>query len=315
MTDACLILKNARIYCGMKMKANSKIWRLLTAALMLLAVGYFSAGAYLWARQAHYIFRPERKVFSSPADHGIPYENLYISVNEMNSEDGRIHAWLMPAANGRLKTAEQSSGRFILYLHGSGLNIGANIDHAQRFRNMGLSVLLISYRGYGKSDGEFPAEAKMYADAEAAWKYLVTQRHVDPGNIFIYGHSLGGAVAIHLAVSHPDAGGLIVESSFTSIVDMANLEPVYRIFPLSLMVHQRFDSRTKVRQLKVPVIYLHGTQDTLVPHWMSRSLYELTASAKQIKLIHGGGHNNSAVVGGIEYLQAVQNFFDFAGRH
>ena len=297
------------------MKANSNIRRLLIAALMLLAVGYFSAGTYLWARQAHFIFRPERKVFSSPADHGIPYENLYISVNEVNSEDERIHAWLMPAANGRLKPAEQSSGKFLLYLHGSALNIGANIDHAQRFRNMGLSVLLISYRGYGKSDGEFPAEAKMYADAEAAWEYLVTQRRVDPGNIFIYGHSLGGAVAIHLAVSHPDAGGLIVESSFTSIVDMANLEPVYRIFPLSLMVHQRFDSRTKVRQLKVPVIYLHGTQDTLVPHCMTRILYEYTASAKQMKLIHGGGHNNSALVGGMEYLRAVKRFFNFAGSH
>jgi hypothetical protein len=202
-----------------------------------------------------------------------------------------------------------------LYLHGSALNIGANIDHAQRFQDMGLSVLLISYRGYGKSDGEFPAEAKMYADAEAAWDYLVTKRRVDPSNIFVYGHSLGGAVAIHLAVEHPDAGGLIVESSFTSIVDMAYLEPVYRIFPLSLMVHQRFDSRKKVRQLKVPVIYLHGTQDALVPHWMARILFDLTASAKQMKLIHGGGHNNSAVVGGMEYLQAVQKFFDFAGRH
>ena len=299
----------------MKMKTILKIWRLFTAALVLLAVGYFSAGAYLWARQAHFIFRPERKVFSSPADHGIPYEDLYIPVNEVNSEDERIHAWLMPAAVGRLKPAEQSSGRFLLYLHGSALNIGANINHAQRFRDMGLSVLLISYRGYGKSDGEFPAEAKMYADAEAAWDYLVTQIRVDPGNIFVYGHSLGGAVAINLAVHHPDAGGLIVESSFTSIVDMANLEPVYRIFPLSLMVHQRFDSRKKVRQLKVPVIYLHGTQDALVPHFMTRILYEYTASAKQMRLIHGGGHNNSAAVGGMEYLRAVQNFFNFAGRH
>ena len=289
------------------MKSKLKIIHLLTAVGMLLAVVYICAGAYLWTRQAHYIFRPERKIFSSPADHGITYEDLYIPVNDRNDEKERIHAWFMPAV--------RNTGRFLLYLHGSALNIGANINHAQRFRDMGLSVLLVSYRGYGESDGEFPAEAKMYADAEAAWEYLVTQRSVDPGNIFIYGHSLGGAVAIHLAVIHPDAGGLIVESSFTSIVDMANLEPVYRIFPLSLMVHQRFDSRTKVRQLKVPVIYLHGTQDTLVPHCMTRILYKYTASAKQMKLIHGGGHNNNAVVGGMEYLQAVKNFFNFAGRH
>ena len=178
-----------------------------------------------------------------------------------------------------------------------------------------VSVYLINYRGYGKSDGDFPEEAKLYADAEAAWNFLVTRRNIHPDSIFIYGHSLGGAVAIHLAVEHPDAGGLIVESSFTSIVDMANLEPVYRIFPLSLIVHQRFDSRRKVRRLKVPVIYLHGTQDTLVPHCMTRILYQLTGSAKQMKLIHGGGHNNNAIVGGMEYLRTVKNFFNSAGRY
>jgi fermentation-respiration switch protein FrsA (DUF1100 family) len=121
-------------------------------------------------------------------------------------------------------------------------------------------------------------------------------------------------VAINLAVDNPDAGGLIVESAFTSIVDMAKLTPAYRIFPLSLMVNQSFDSRKKVGHLQVPVIYIHGTQDSLVPHRMSRILYKLTASAKQMLLIQGGGHNNSALVGGKKYLEAVSGFFDFADK-
>jgi len=288
------------------MKTKSIIWWVITTASAILIVVYLCAASYLWARQSHFIFRPERDVVNSPADYGIPYEDLYIAVSDVDGEGERIHAWLMPA--------EHSSGKYLLYLHGSALNIGANINHAQRFRNMGLSVLLISYRGYGKSDGTFPEENKLYADTEAAWNYLVIQEKVKPDSIFIYGHSLGGAVAINLAVDHPDAGGLIVESAFTSIVDMAKLEPAYRIFPLSLMVHQRFDSRKKVRHLQVPVIYIHGTQDSLVPYGMSRVLYKLTASAKQMELIQGGGHNNSALVGGKKYIQAVKRFFDFADK-
>jgi pimeloyl-ACP methyl ester carboxylesterase len=293
--------------CGIAMKIKSIIWWFVTAASTILIFAYLCAATYLWARQSYFIFRPERKVVNSPADYGIPYEDLYIPVSGADDEGERIHAWLMPT--------EHSSGKYLLYLHGSALNIGANIDHAQRFRNMGLSVLLVSYRGYGKSDGTFPEENDTYADAEAAWNFLVTQKKIKPDSIFIYGHSLGGAVAINLAVDHPDAGGLMVESAFTSIVDMAELTPAYRIFPLNLMVHQRFDSRKKVRHLQVPVIYIHGTRDALVPHVMSRILYKLTASAKQIVLIHGGSHNNSALVAGGIYLQAVQEFLEFADKN
>ncbi|UCE51901.1 MAG: alpha/beta fold hydrolase [Desulfobacterales bacterium] len=179
---------------------------------------------------------------------------------------------------------------------------------------MGFSVLLVSYRGYGKSDGTFPTEAQVYADARAAWRFLVKQKGIDPGAIFIYGHSLGGAVAIQLAVENSGAGGLIVEAAFTSIADMARGITKYRFFPIKLIVHQRFDSIKKVSRLQVPILYIHGTDDKLVPHEMSRELYNRTASSKQLKLILGGGHNNSAAVGGDEYLEAVRKFIEFARK-
>ena len=122
-------------------------------------------------------------------------------------------------------------------------------------------------------------------------------------------------MAIHLAVNHPEAAGLIVESTFTSIVDMASLNPKYKILPITLIVNQRFDSKKKVHRLKIPVLYIHGTQDSLVPHQMSRVLYELTTSPKQMKLIQGGGHNNSAAIGGEHYLHTVKNFLQFADRN
>ena len=289
---------------GLAMRKKSIISQLLIGAFVLLVTIYASASTYLWARQARFIFRPQRDITSTPADYQLPYEDIYMAAKNSRGETEHIHAWWIPA--------EYPGNRYLIYLHGSALNIAANITHARRFQRMGFSVLLLSYRGYGKSEGAFPTETQVYSDAQTAWSYLVEKKGIKPKAIFIYGHSLGGAVAIELAVNHPAAGGLVVEAAFTSISELARAMPKYRIFPIELIVNQRFDSLQKVSRLNVPVLYLHGTADTLVPPEMSSKLYDFTASAKQLKYIPGGGHNNSAAVGGEEYLQAVKVFIEFA---
>jgi hypothetical protein len=293
-----------RLENGLTKRKKNTLWKILLGTVCLLIVVYASTSTYLWAKQENFIFRPKRSITKTPGDYQLPFEDVYINVDNGSGQSERIHAWWIPAEN--------RSDRCLIYLHGSALNIQSNITHAKRFYRMGFSVLLVSYRGYGKSDGAFPSEANVYADARSAWNYLVDQKGFKDQNIFIYGHSLGGAVAIQLALTHPDAGGVIVESTFTSIADMARQIPKYRIFPLDLLVHQRFDSISKVGRLQIPVLYIHGTADTYVPPEMSRKLYDHTASDKRIKLIDGGGHNNSAHVGGAEYLQAVRDFIDFS---
>ena len=266
----------------------------------LAGIAYLSACSYIWVQQKHFIFMPERELKKTPADYHLAFEDLYLKVHSNSGRVERIHCWWIPA--------DQSSSRYLIYLHGSGLNIGANVSHARRFKELGFSVLLISYRGYGQSDGDFPTEDQVYADAEAAWIYLVEQKKITPGDIFVYGHSLGGAVAINLAISHPEAKGLIVEATFTSIADMGRRYKLYRLLPIELITHQRFDSISKVNRLQVPVLFIHGTDDRTVPPEMSRELYQRTTSSKQLILISGGGHNNSASVGGDTYLQAVRDF-------
>ena len=278
---------------------------LLIIFSLILFIIYLSACTYVWTQQDKYIYMPQRLITSTPADYRLPYEDTFIFVKDQPKASERLHAWFIPSP-------EKSNENVLLYLHGSALNIGANIDHAQRFRKMGFSVLLLSYRGYGMSDGDSPSEKNIYADAEAAWDFLTTVKGVEPHSIFIYGHSLGGAVAIQLATTHPNAGGLIVEGTFTSIAEMAQLYPQYRFLPLNLIINQRFDSAKKVRKLQVPVLYIHGTNDDRVPFEMSHKLYIQTSSAKRMKLIVGGGHNNSAAVGGEEYLNSVKDFICFA---
>ncbi len=278
------------------------IRRAAICALSLFSF-YALACTYLWARQGHFIFMPEREIKKTPAHYQLPYTDVYIPVDASNGREERVHGWWIPAQNASDKT--------LLYLHGSALNIGANVEHVRRFHNMGFAVFIVSYRGYGLSDGKFPSESQMYADADAAWNYLIGQKKIVPGHIFIYGHSIGGAIAIDLATRHSNAAGLIVEAAFTSIIDMALLEFRYRLLPMDLIVDQKFDSLNKVRHLKMPVLYMHGTKDSRVPPEMSRRLYEKTSSPKRLKFITGGGHNNSASVGGEYYLRSIREFEEF----
>ena len=288
------------------MPKNQKHTRIIFIAATNLIVVYMLACTYLWARQSHFIFMPDREIKKTPAVYRLAYEDVYISVESPRGPKERIHGWWIPAQIPTDKT--------LLYLHGSAINIGANVDHARRFHRLGFAVFLVSYRGYGLSEGEFPSEAQVYADAQAAWTYLVAQRGIKPGDIFIYGHSIGGAVAIDLATRHPNAAGLIVEATFTSIFDMARLKYRYRLLPMGLIVDQKFDSLQKVARLKTPVLYMHGTKDILVPSEMSRRLYEKTSSPKRLKFINGGGHNNSAAVGGEDYLRSIREFEEFVSQ-
>jgi pimeloyl-ACP methyl ester carboxylesterase len=279
---------------------NKKLLKVFTGLGGLAAAFYVSACTYMWVQQKHVIFMPERKIIKTPADYHLKFEDVYLQVHSSDGHIEQMHCWWIPT--------DEPSNRYLIYLHGSALNIGANVSHARRFKELGFSVLLISYRGYGQSEGDFPTEAQVYADAEAAWNYLVKQKGITPSDIFIYGHSLGGAVAINLAVSHPEAKGLIVEATFTSIADMGRQHKFYRLLPLGLITHQRFDSINKIERLKMPVLFLHGTEDSLVPFTMSRRLFDRAPSPKKLKLISGGGHNNSASVGGAEYLESVREF-------
>ena len=285
----------------------NRLIRRTSLCALTLGVIYTLACTYLWARQGHFIFEPRREIKKTPAIHRLSYEDIYVTISDGSGAPERIHGWWIPA--------DPREAKVLLYLHGSALNIGANVDAARRFNELGYSVFLISYRGYGLSDGKFPTEEQVYADAEAAWNYLVKPKGITSKHIFIYGHSIGGAVAIDLALRHPEAAGLIVESSFTSIIDVARLNNKFRFFPLDLIVEQKFDSLEKVVHLKVPVLFIHGTEDCLIPPEMSRRLYELTSSPKRLKFINGAAHNNSGTVGGEDYVRTIIEFEVFARQN
>ncbi len=265
------------------------------AAILLLA--YMGGCAYMWDTQKQHIYLPEKALQTTPDRDGMRYQEVHIQSGK-GAEQGELFGWWIPGAS--------KSAPALLYLHGNSRNVSLNVEHAARLHSMGYALLLVDYRGYGKSSGGEPDEKKIYEDAEAAWNYLVGQLRQPPQRTFIYGHSLGGAVAIDLAVRHPEAAGLITESTFTSMADMGKRD--YPYLPVDLLLNQRFDSIDKVGKLKIPVLFIHGTWDSTAPWQMSRQLFDAAPQPKVLKLIQGGEHSNSGGIASVEYKQAVTAF-------
>jgi pimeloyl-ACP methyl ester carboxylesterase len=237
---------------------------------------------------------------ATPADFPFPVLDVAVPVKSDGRAAQTLRAWWIPSANRGAKV--------ILYLHGNDVNVSTSMREVAPLRELGYSIFIIDYRGYGASDG-FPSEANVYQDAQAAWAHLV-MTGIDPSDLYIYGHSLGGAVAIDLAARHPEAGGLIVESSFTSIYDMVMLSKFYALLPVKFFLQHRFESLGKVARLRLPALYIHGTADEIVPFEMGRRLFDATAGFKRFSAIDGGRHDDNAVVGGLAFRSAISAFVE-----
>jgi uncharacterized protein len=235
---------------------------------------------------------------------GLPaaVHDLYLPVSDA-ADAPRINAWWWPD--------DDPQAPAILYLHGARWNLTGHLRRIEQLRRFGFSVLAIDYRGFGKSDGDLPAEQTAYEDARAGWAWLV-ERQPDPARRFIYGHSLGGAVAIDLAAgiatTGPRARGLIVESTFTSLADIA-AEMTFRWLPTGLLLSQKFDSIEKIKSVALPVLVVHGADDRFVPARFSEALYQAARAPKKLLLIENGSHNNSMWIGDAAYQRALGELF------
>lgn len=272
------------------------LFKLPLIFLVLGSLVYGGICLFLFKQQHRIIFFPSSTLNATPTDLDLPYQDIWIPVSSDVDADS-IHGWWIPS--------DQVNAKGLLYLHGNGDNISSNLSKAAWLHHLGFSVLMIDYRGYGLSGGNFPSETQVYEDAEAAWNYLTQSLHMAPDEIVVFGHSLGGAIAIQVATQHPDMSGLIVEGSFTSILDMSNRTKNYSFLPIDLLLTQRFSSLDKVGSLTMPVLYVHGTEDGVVPADMSETLYSNTHAPKELLLVPGADHSNVAEIGHESYAQAI----------
>ena len=276
------------------------------AAVLALGVLLGAGCAALVTKERELTFRPVREV--SGWFSGLPSDvrEFYLPVSEQPGAE-RLFSWYWPNENPSAPT--------LLYLHGVRWNLTAHLRRIENLRSFGFSVLAIDYRGFGKSDGEMPSEESVYDDAAVAWRWLVSQEP-NPKKRFIYGHSLGTAVATHLAIDRGAAdgmGGLIIEGGFTSLPEMAKaLAPSW--LPIDWLVTQKFATLEKIAKVPAPVLIVHGKGDSMVPHRFSEALYEAASEPKRLVLVEGGSHYNTSWVGASEYRNALLELFEVPKR-
>ncbi len=219
------------------------------------------------------------------------------------SDGVRLHGWWFEAKNS-------SGSKSLLWLHGNAGNITHRIDNLTRLFHLGVNIFIIDYRGYGKSRGQ-PSEEGLYKDAQAAYDYLIKNKGILPQNIYIFGRSLGGAVAVELALKNP-CGGLIIESTFTSLPDIG--KQLYPYLPVKILTKERYDSLSKIKQINVPKLIIHGDADEIVYFEHAEKLFKAAGQAKDFYQIKGADHNNTYLVGGRTYLDKLKEFVNRSNR-
>lgn len=238
-----------------------------------------------------FVFYPQATFDLTPEELRLNYRDVYFS-----SEDGTaLHGWFFPL---------QDKEPVILFCHGNAGNISHRLDNIRPFLERNLQVFLFDYRGYGKSSGS-PSEEGIYQDGRAAYDYLVHHEHIPPDNVVLFGRSLGAAVAIDVALRR-DIRSIIIESAFTSMKDMAGTLFLFNLF--SSVLPANYNNLDKINHIKVPKLIIHGEEDNLVPFRMGMDLFEKANDPKSFFPIKGAGHNDTYMMGGDPYFQAIVKF-------
>ena len=272
------------------------VWPLIIALVALSLLALLTRQLKLLDRQL--IFFPSREVVADPGDVGLAFEEV-----RFQAADGvTLHGWFVQGAGDTT----------LLWFHGNAGNIGDRVENILLLnRAVGVNVFIFDYRGYGLSEGS-PSEKGMYLDAEAAISYLKSRPDVNAeGGLVLFGRSIGAAVAVEMGAGQ-DFRGIILESPFTSLKAMARRShPVLsRVIPVGLVVHSKFDSLAKISRVTSPVMVVHGDADETVPVEMGVALFEQASEPKRLYLIRGANHNNTYLVGGEEYFEALRSFVD-----
>jgi fermentation-respiration switch protein FrsA (DUF1100 family) len=271
-------------------------FRTLAWRVPLLLAGILGTGMFL-GLEKYLIYIPERVIEMTPRDEGIAYEDVWFPA----SDGLTLHGWLIPATDPR---------HTVLWFHGNAGNISHRVDNIKHLhRLLRVNIFIFDYRGYGRSAGGLSglSEEAIYRDADGALAYLRGRADLAGTRSVYFGRSLGAAIAVEAARRHPPAG-LILETPFTNIKDMARVALPF--LPVGGLLKTKYDSLSKIREIRVPLLILHGDRDEVIPSEQGRRLFEAANEPKAFYPIHGARHNDTYIVGGQPYFDAWARFLE-----
>ena len=246
--------------------------------------------ALVYIFQLHFVYYPTRTLSVDPVSIGLQFEDV-----RFETADGiQLAGWFIPCNSAR---------GVILFCHGNAGNISHRLGSIQIFHRLGLDVFIFDYRGYGESEGK-PTEHGTYQDAEAAWQYLIEERQINTSEIIVFGRSIGGALAAWLAQNHRP-GGLILESTFTSLRDAA--ATIYHFPQIRRFVRFEYNTAEHLAGVDCPVLVVHSRDDEIMSFHHGQRLFELAAEPKMFLEITGP-HNEGFITSGRHYEEGLDAF-------
>ncbi|MGM0423890.1 MAG: alpha/beta hydrolase [Thermodesulfobacteriota bacterium] len=254
--------------------------------------GLFILGALGYFLQPLLLYFPEPEIEATPEKLGLSYQDVWLQ----SSQGNKIHAWFIPGPGG-------VEAPVVLFMHGNSGNISHRLDLLRIVQELGLACLMPDYQGYGQSQGK-PSEQGMYQDAHAAWDFLVEEKGVQPEQVVVWGHSLGGPVAARLAMDR-EPGALILDSTFTSVSEMGR--KLYPFLPVKHVFRYKYPTQDYLQQTQAPVLVVHSSEDGLVPFELGRKLYQAAPSPKEFLEIRGE-HDYGFVTSFDLYAKGVEGF-------
>ena len=279
-----------------------------THKTILIIVALFAGCTTLDEKQRTWIFQPSDRSWGGGLAAAEGMQEVWVPLvasatstdpaKAAEPADAKLHGLWLPSV--------KPNAPVLLYLHGARYNVTGSAPRIRRMQELGFSVLAIDYRGFGKSSPGLPSEATAYEDARAAWNWLGQQ--YPEQKRFIFGHSLGGPIAIHLAAEVNDESGTLVEGTFTSIADIVSASK-WGWVPVSFLITQRFEAVKRVAQTGSPLLVVHGADDQLIAPALGRKLFDAAAEPKMFVLVEGGSHHNTNLVGLPQYRDALAKLF------
>lgn len=262
------------------------LWLLLAYAMLVMVACAF---------QGRLLYLPHvggREYLATPQARGLEWAPV-----TLRADDGlRLDAWWVPARPTRGS---------LLFLHGNAGNISHRLDSIEQFHRLGLSVLILDYRGYGRSEGR-PSEAGTAHDARAGWRWLRETAGIPSAEIVLFGRSLGAAVAANLArelEARPAA--LILESPFRSVPELA--QRLYPLLPARWLSRFDYDTEAYVAHSEAPVLVIHSREDDIIPFAEGEAVHAAAPTPKRM-LVIGGSHNTGFLESEAVYLAGIEAF-------
>lgn len=267
--------------------------KIIWSVVVFVGLAYLAICIAMYMFQSRVIFFPDmdgRELHMSPANINLSFEDVHAS-----TDDGEtIHGWYVPADEAKVT---------LLFSHGNAGNISHRLESIALFNSIGLNVLIYDYRAYGQSTGKI-SEQGFYQDVHAMWRVLTEDKKIKPENIVLFGRSLGAAITSQLA-TRVQAGGVILESPFTSVPDMG--ARLYPFLPVRLLSRFQLSNLAHVKKIKMPLLLVHSKDDEIIPYQQGEQVYHAANEPKDLLTIRGD-HNGGFIYSGRFYIEGLESF-------